>query len=452
MDAEKRIKFAGLTRHNTTELSDRATKAANSDHSRDAAMYPDDIGDCDTSLSSAIRNLETADATETAWKVPDKVAARLDADTINEEAPDGVEAFLSRSGDLYVETDRFPSVFSPDKLTEWAQGNHRDESGEFTDPLWHIPTKNYAIVNPLDFYEPLEEELREQELGDHVFGEVRTYKGGGEVHIEMLFDNFSIMPPEEENDQQVAADGGDKSPILLGVRTGYDFFGGTAMYAEGFAQDTWCSNSIRNVTEEKSRRHVGEPDEVREWWQSILEEMDLMTDRLAELIEAAAAIDVDYMDLEFSDAFDHNDDLQAYYELAGLPRYLAREAASHVRSRAENQFLPSMWDLHSGATYALTHAYRGGENTGTLDNYVQAANDMVMNPASSMDTVEERAQQHQQRREAEAEGELDDISVSANIESYKESIADQRDEFETKQEELQGMLVTAGGETEEADE
>lgn len=450
---ESRIQFAGLTRHNNVELSDRAQKATNADHSRNADIYPDEM--TDTALSSAIRQLESADTTTTGWKIPDNVVAGLrkqgyDAKTLNDDAPDGVEFVRTENGGIYVETDRFQSVYSPDKLTQWTQGNfRREENNQWLDPLWHVPTRDYTIVNPIDFYEPLEKELREQELGDHVFGEIRTYKGGGEVHMELLFDNFSIQPPEDATDadgNEVASDGGQRSPILLGIRTGYDFFGGTAMYAEGFAQDTWCSNSIRNVTDQKSRRHVGDTDEVREWWQDILAEMDLMTDRLAELIEAAANIDVDMFDLDFAEAFEHDDNLQAYYELAGLPRYLAREAASHVRSRADNQFIPTMWDLHSGATYALTHHYRGGENTGTLDTYVQAANDMVMNPPQALDTAERRAEQVQRQRteQAEGEGELDDISVSANISTYKQSIADQRNEFETKQDELQGMLVTAG--------
>ena len=435
------VQFAGLTRHNQVTLSEKAQQAASSDYTGrlNTEVYPDEMPE--TSLATALRGLERAEPTTNAWQVPEQVARRLDVDTINDDAPDGVTAYETTEGDVFIATERFQSVVSPDKMTEWIQGEFRDEdSNQWRDPLWHVPTTDYTIVNPMDFYEPLEQALRDEDLGDSVFGEVRTYKGGGEVHMELLFDAFSIDLGDD-------TEGG---PILLGIRTGYDYFGGTALYAEGFAQDRYCQNSIRNVTEEKTRRHVGEPSETREWWETILSEMDLMTDRLAEIIEEANNIEVDYLNFEFSELTGHNDDLQAWFEMAGFPSYLAREAASNVRSRAENQFLPTMWEMHSGATYAVTHHYRGGENTSRLNDLVNAANDMVMNPAQSINTVDARAEQfaERQRREADNEGELDEFSYSAAVEKFQQDISHQRDEFETRQEELRSLLVTADGDTE----
>lgn len=439
------VQFAGLTTHNNVELSAKAQQAAAADYTGaiSTEVYPDDMPD--TSLATALRGLERAEPTTNAWKVPEQVARRLDADAINEDAPDGVEAFETVDGDLFIATRRFQSVVSPDKMTNWLKGDfRREDSNEWRDPLWHVPTTDYTIVNPMDFYEPLEQALRDEELGDSVFGEIRTYKGGGEVHMELLFDAFSID----------LSDDNEGGPILLGIRTGYDYFGGTALYAEGFAQDRYCQNSIRNITEEKTRRHVGDPGETREWWDGILAEMDLMTDRLAEVIEEAGNIEVDYLDFEFSELTGHADDLQAWFEMAGFPSYLAREAAANVRSRSENQFLPTMWELHSGATYAITHHYRGGENTSRLNDLVNAANDMVMNPAQAVNVVDTRAQQYaeRQRREADNEGELDAFSFEASVEKFQQSIEHQRDEFETRQEELRQMLTVGGeSETEEAE-
>jgi len=437
-------------------LSEKAETAATSDHSRDEGIYPDDMPD--TSLASAIRSLEGAEPTGNAWRVPDKVAKRIDVKAVQEEAPDGVTLHQTRDGALFVETDRFQSVISPDKLEQWIQGTYRNEEEQFLDALWHNPTSDYAVVSPLDFYEPLEEAIRDEDLGDHVFGTLKKYKGGGEVHIEMLFDKFRIDNPGEQDDEQVAADGGSSNPILLGVRTGYDYFGGTALYAEGFGQDTWCSNSIRNITDQKTRRHVGDPSETREWWDDILCEMDLMTDQLAELIEAAGEIEVDYLDFNFSEVLDHADDLQAYFEMVGFPTYLAREAASHVRSRAENQFLPTCWEVHSGATYAITHHYRGGENTSRLNELVQTANDFVMNPTQALETIDANAQQRAERQRRAAtgedgeggEGELDEFSFEAKVEKAKRDLSDQRDEFESRRDELQTMLAGTA-ETEESE-
>ena len=144
------VQFAGLTSHNNVELSDKAADAASGDHSRDNGFYPDDMPD--TSLATAIRGLERA----------------------------------AETGSVCVQTDRSQSVISPDKLESCIQGDaRRDDNKQWIDPMWHNPTKDYAIVNPRDFYGPLEESIHEKELGNAVFGEIRTYKGGGEVHIEI---------------------------------------------------------------------------------------------------------------------------------------------------------------------------------------------------------------------------------------------------------------------------
>ena len=129
--------------------------------------------------------------------------------------------------------------------------------------------------------------------------------------------------------------------------------------------------------------------------------------------------------------------------MAGFPSYLAREASSHVRSRADNQFLPTMWEMQSGATYAITHHYRGGENTSRLNELVSASNDMIMNPAQAIDRTENNAQQREARQRAAAEdgGELDAMSYGAAVEKFQATVEDQKEEFETRQEQLQEMLV-----------
>jgi hypothetical protein len=383
----------------------------------------------ETSLASAIRNLEQAEAGGLAWKVPSDVAQKMDVSAINDFLPEGSEASRAGSGSVFVETDRFQSVYSPDKLRSWLSAD--DDTEEVEDALWHVPTKTYSIVNPLTAYEPLEEAIRDEDYGDDVFGEIRQYKGGGEVHMNVLFDAFQI---DYTNDD----DGRD--PIVLGVRTGYDFFGDTALYFEGFAQDTRCDNSIRSITEKKTIRHVGEvdlEDEVHE----VLEEMELMTNRLAELIELAEDIEVDVLEMDFAEPFDHDDDIRGFYELAGFPTYLAREAASHARQRADNTFLPDMTAMWDGATYALTHHYSGGENTSTAQEYINTANNMVMNPSQVLGEVN---REHTRRVQQQADGDVGSVegqSASAEIEEFTQTVQDKADEFEFRNEKLRTTLI-----------
>lgn len=417
---ENVVQFAGLTNHNNTEMTDRAANIAGID--------PDDPPE--TSLATAIRNLEQAEQGGLAWKVPDNVADKMDVGQVNEILPDGSEAVRAGSGSVFVETDRFQSVYSPDKLRNWLSVD--DDADHVDDALWHVPTKTYSIVNPLTAYEPLEEAIRDEGYGDDVFGEIRQYKGGGEVHMDVLFDAFQI---EDYSD-----DDSGRDPIVLGIRSGYDFFGDTALYFSGFAQDTRCNNSIRSITEKKTIRHVGDvnlEDEVHE----VLEEMELMTNRLAELIELAEDIEVDTLEMDFAKPFDHDDDIRAFYELSGFPSYLAQDAASHARQRADNVFTPNMTAMWDGATYALSHSYQGGENTSTAQEYIDAANDMVMNPSQTLGRVNREHTRRLQNRSDEDSGALEGQSASAEIEEFTQSVKEKADEFESRNEELRTALI-----------
>lgn len=424
--ADTTVQFAGLTSHNQTEMTDSAAGIAG----LDADNPPD------TSMATAIRNLEQAEQGGLAWKLPEDVAQNIDVSSVMNVTPDGIS--LSRVDDrtVFVETDRFQSIYSPDKLRSWL--NPGDDGIE--DALWHVPSKSYSIVNPLTAYEPLEEAIRDEGYGDDVFGEIRQYKGGGEVHMDALFDAFQI----DYND-----DDGGNEPIVLGIRTGYDFFGSQALYFEGFAQDTRCDNSIRSITEKKTIRHVGDVD-LEDEVSDVLEEMELMTNRLAELIELAEDIEVDMLEMAFSEPFDHDDNVRGFYELAGFPSYLASDAASHARQRADNQFMPDMTALWDGATYALTHAYQGGENTSTAQSYIDAANDMVMNPSQVLGEVQ---REHTRRLEAASESSQENLNgevAHANIEEFTETVKDKADEFESRNEELRQSLVAEAGDDEVA--
>lgn len=422
--------FAGLTNHNNAEMSDRAAGIAGID--------PDDPPE--TSLATAIRNLEQAEQGGLAWKVPDDVADKMDVGRINSVLPDGSEATRAGSGSVFVETDRFQSVYSPDKLRSWLSVD--EDADQVDDALWHVPTKTYSIVNPLTAYEPLEEAIRDEDYGDDVFGEIRQYKGGGEVHMDVLFDAFQIDYTDDDS---------GRDPIVLGVRTGYDFFGDTALYFEGFAQDTRCNNSIRSITEQKTVRHVGDVD-LEDEVHDVLEEMELMTNRLAELIELAEDIEVDTLEMDFAEPFDHGDDIRAFYELAGFPSYLAQDAASHARQRADNVFTPDMTAMWDGATYALSHSYQGGENTSTAQEYIDAANDMVMNPSQVIGQVNREHTRRVHQQSDESVGASEGSSASAVIEEFEQSVRDKADEFESRNEELRTTLIAEadGGADEDA--
>jgi hypothetical protein len=350
-----------------------------------------------TSFAEAVRSLPQATETRVAYRNP-----------YTEE---------------WVSTERFNAVVEPGRLRAQASDSEPD-----VDPLFHVPTDSYAIINPTDVYAPLEDVLREEAidgtpLGEVVFGEIRTYRGGGEVHMDLMFDGLSVDLPEQD------------SPITMGITSGYDFFGGHAVYVEGFARDTGCANSIRQLTDRETIKHVGDIGDFRAWWEDRLGQLGLVADDLLAFIEDATDITVAFTDVPF--------DVTEFYELLEFPSYLAEQAASDARSNAADPFEIDMWTLHSGATYALTHHFRGKEGS-ALDGYVRTANDILFNPEATIDRVE---QTYEERAAEETDGDgqtgLESQTALAQIEQVSQDVRAKADQFEEREATLRKRFAHA---------
>jgi uncharacterized protein YukE len=353
---------------------------------------------------------------------PEMVVSLAEAIRRLPRAVDTQVAFRNPYTDDWVQTERFNALVEPNRLVEQA-------GDEDTDPLFHIPTSNYSIINPLDVYGPLESVIEEHDvdgrpLGEVVFGEIRQYRGGGEVHIDLMFDGLEVSLP------------GRDDPITMGVTTGYDFFGGHAVYVEGFARDSYCANSIRSLTDRQIVKHVGEVGDFEGWWENVLGQLELVTDDLHGFIVDASDIDLSFGDAPFGVA--------EFYELLGFPEYLAEHAARDARAEADDPFEIDMWTLHSGATHALTHFFRGREGS-SLDEYVRAANDILFNPEATLDRVK-RA--YERQAEAETDGEqtgLESQVALAQLERVSEDVREKAATFETREERLRERFAAVSG-------
>ena len=331
-DPESRTIFAGVDRRTDTELPEWYRQR----HGGDNAV----------TFAEAIRDLPQAVETTVAYQNP--------------------------YTDEWVETERFNALVEPSRAREQA----REEDAEM-DSLFHIPTDSYSIINPVDVYGPLEEVLREETidetpLGDVMFGEIRRYRGDGEVHMDIMFDGLEVRLP------------GRSDPITMGVTSGYDFFGEHAVYVEGFAQDGYCSNTMRSLTDKEVIKHVGDVRNFRTWWEELLAQVELVADDLFEFIRDAQDIDLDFSELPFT--------VTEFYTLLGFPDYLAERASGDAEANAASPFEIDMWTLHSGATYALTHFFQGKEGA-SLDQYVRIANDILFNPEGTIERVEQAYEQ-----------------------------------------------------------
>jgi hypothetical protein len=366
------------------------------------------------------------DATLPTWyereHEPETVVSLAEAIRSLPRAVDTQVAFRNPYTDDWVETERFNALVEPNRLVEQAGDAE-------TDPLFHIPTSNYSIINPLDVYGPLESVIDEHDidgrpLGEVVFGEVRQYRGGGEVHIDLMFDGLEVSLP------------GRDEPITMGVTTGYDFFGGHAVYVEGFAQDTYCSNSIRSLTDRQVVKHVGEVGDFEGWWENVLGQLELVTDDLHQFIVDASEIDLSFRDAPFG--------VDEFYELLGFPEYLAEHAARDARAESSDPFEIDMWTLHSGATHALTHFFRGREGS-SLDGYVRSANDILFNPETTLDRVE---RSYERQAEAETDGDqtgLESQLALAQLERVSEDVREKAATFEAREEQLRERFAAVSG-------
>jgi hypothetical protein len=105
--------------------------------------------------------------------------------------------------------------------------------------------------------------------------------------MDIMFDGIAVeLPPGED-------------PITMGVTSGYDFFGWHAMYVEGFAQDSTCSNSMRRLTDRESVKHLGHVGDLNTWWEQVLGQVGIVADDPRTFIEDAQNITVDFRDVRF---------------------------------------------------------------------------------------------------------------------------------------------------------
>jgi hypothetical protein len=384
-DPESRTVFAGVDGRTDTELPDWYRRKKTVDEPK--------------SFAEAIRDLPQAVETTVAYRNP--------------------------YSDGWVETDRFNALVEPTRARDHATDDEPD-----VDPLFHVPTDSYAIINPVDVYRPLEEVLRKETidgtpLGEVIFGEIRRYRGGGEVHMDIMFDGLEVRLP------------GRSDPITMGVTSGYDFFGEHAVYVEGFAQDGYCSNSMRSLTDKEDIKHVGDVRNFRTWWEEILAQVELVADDLFGFIRDAQEIDLDFSELPFT--------VTEFYSLLGFPDYLAERAASDAEANAASPVEIDMWTLHSGATYALTHFFQGKEGA-SLDGYVRTANDILFNPEGTIERVE-RAYEEQLEADGDdgSQASLAGERALASIERVNDDLQEKVDQFGEREDALRERFQDAMG-------
>ena len=404
-NTDYKIQFAGLTASDEVEMDENLL-----------SMYGIEETP-EQSLSLAIGELDPVEIAELYVKNPyaddqlipiSKSNATINPDTAIEMAQETQQAEAEDEG------FNFP-------MSDGGEVELTTEDGDRLTYATH--SSGYAAVPHYDFFFPMATALRDAEI-HNVAGEFRVYDNGAQVHGEVVFQD-----PESQLNLP-----DDRKPLFVGISVGNSYDGSCSMYAMGYAMDTFCKNSMRCLTDRRSRKHVGEPDETAEWWSDILVQMTALRDLLGECIEEALEVEMNFLEQPF--------DVEEFYELLGLPSYLARAAATTARNRSPQEggtrTTLNFWTLHSGLTSALTHDFNGSSEVGALETYSQIAKDILWNPVHIVSDVKTAYERRERQNEETDEGAVE--RNLAMIEQYERTLDDRKAEFETFEETMSELL------------
>lgn len=253
----------------------------------------------------------------------------------------------------------------------------RAAAGEAISFVWNVPTDSYTIIPPVEIYTPLLNAISERGLQNDVFGEVRVRDWGGDVTMTLVF----------ESKQTQDIPGADEHPIYMGFETGYDYRARRAVYARPFGLDAYGASSLWAIGDKHrhSRRHVGSATDseherehgripIQEWWDYVLDLVDVFCDEFAHDIQRAADIGIQFPDDEDlaneecelipKDQLGDIDRKKPYtitdfISLLDYPGYIAEAAGDRLSNVAKASSTPTVFEIYRTLACALEQEYRG---------------------------------------------------------------------------------------------
>lgn len=339
-------------------------------------------------------------------------------------------AYWDRDLVEWVPTKRHVALVNP----AW-EGRDTSTAKDPADACWHIPTGAYADINPMEAYAPLVQELLDYPVDNEgnidqadflgingAYGEVRTYRRGGEVHFDMFLPAFNV--------------GGDGEPLVLGIQSGYDYFGSTALYTEIIAHDHASNAVLRSLTDRRSRRHVQSRNkqnrkdalsEIHQWWGEEIARLEAVTDTLFQVVVDASAFEVDLSGIPRSPMH--------VYRAMGLPKSLSQAAEANLSSQ-KFTMQASAWDYYIALAQAVTQDYQAKDDGQALRRVVRTSNRILFDPARAMSKVFSDITD-----ELISSNATDDEIASAATQAA--TMADKMGQFEDQRDRLKTMLEEA---------
>lgn len=297
------------------------------------------------------------------------------------------------------------------------EGQENEDVRPQNTPVWHIATDEYSPVSPMDKYGPGLAALRANgDDTEQVFGEARLYRNGGEIHLDMWLPEITVDLAGDE--------------YIIGIQSGYDYFGGTALYATIVAAKRSTGTLMRGVTDERRRSHRGSAQQdVAAWWQVMLEQAEAATDGLRQVVAEAQAYEVDFTELPITS----EQYLLALFD--GTASYA--EAADERLAGGKTPDSCSAWALYHAMAQTLTEDFDGKDGSAALRKYLRGANEQLFSPPAAERTVAEWLENWD---DLEGQQDLEGEEIQAKLRDHRLGLDSAVKQYENTKETLKRML------------
>ena len=281
----------------------------------------------------------------------------------------------------YVEIERNAAVVNPAWLGDGLEDSPQESAA------WNVPTRSYDVVTPTEAFGPLlataRRKLNEREdAGKYespdVFGMIREYKNGGEVHVDVFFPSYQVTIPDGKD-----ADGSDAA-FIMGITTGKDYFRNQTLYATPIAFDMSTGATMRHLDEARRRRHRKSADEesgdsaseTAAWYSEIIDGLDTVSETLFRVISEAQEYHIPFGELPYSPI--------EFYEANGIPSTVASDAVDSDRmplaNRSKANTTLSAWDLYRALSVTLADGFTSKTDGQAIRGHVRTANRILSEP------------------------------------------------------------------------
>lgn len=258
----------------------------------------------------------------------------------------------------YVEVPERGVVVNPAWLGDGLDDSPKASAG------WTTASAEYEPITAEDAYWPLADVAAEAGFYE-AFGSVETYRNGGEVVVEVLFDDLRFEDPDSGVE------------FVLGFESGFDHYRRSSVWATLLAYDTETGAALRGLSERYSRAHRGDSvrGDLREWFRSMLGRAERLDDTLTQVVAEAQNYTVPMSDIPLGVA--------EFYEAQGFPGSYGSRAAERLHDTRR----PTAFELYLAMAETVTTEFNGKKGGQALRDHASRTNELLFSPPSAEKTA-----------------------------------------------------------------